>query len=184
MEHYCEFPNEFPEHKFHQKGIGKGKYVLLVGESPAPNGWRKSGKACYSPEGKLLPTGKSLNELLTEFGLSVEICGFTELSKCFVGKYRKQLQICSQKCWPILLRQLASSKYKLLVILGVETLRIFNFISGLNLQIGKLEKALVGNKEYSVLAIFHPSPINPNGRVKNKEIFQRLQTSLNKIIME
>jgi len=158
MEHYCEFPNEFPEHKFHQKGIGKGKYVLLVGESPAPNGWRKSGKACYSPEGKL--------------------------SKCFVGKYRKQLQICSQKCWPILLRQLASSKYKLLVILGVETLRIFNFISGLNLQIGKLEKALVGNKEYSVLAIFHPSPINPNGRVKNKEIFQRLQTSLNKIIME
>ena len=153
MEHYCEFPNEFPEHKFHQKGIGKGKYVLLVGESPAPNGWRKSGKACYSPEGKLLPTGKRLNELLTEFGLSVEICGFTELSKCFVGKYRKQLQI-------------------------------FNLISGLNLQIGKLEKALVGNKEYSVLAIFHPSPINPNGRVKNKEIFQRLQTSLNKIIME
>src|SRR3989344_8787557 len=184
MEHYCESPNEFPIDKFHQRGIGKGKYVLLVGESPSPNGWRKSGRACYTPEGRLLPTGKRLNELLTEFELSVEICGFTELSKCFVGKNRKQLQTCSQKCWPIFLQQLASSEYKLLIILGVETLRIFNLIFGLNLQVGKLEKALVGNNEYFVLAIFHPSPINPNGRAKNKEIFQRLQTNLNKIIME
>lgn len=184
MEHYCESPNEFPIDKFHQRGVGKGKYVMLVGESPAPNGWRKSGKACYTPEGKLLPTGKRLNELLAEFGLSVEICGFTELSKCFVGKNRKQLETCSQKCWPIFLKQLASSKYKLIVILGVETLRIFNLISGLNLHIGKLEKAYVGNKDYIILAIFHPSPINPNGSVKNKEIFQGLQSSINKILGE
>lgn len=184
MEHYCESPNKFPIEKYHQKGTGKGKWVLLIGESPAQNGWRKSGKACYTPEGRLLPTGKRLNELLYSFGLSVEVCGFTELSKCYVGKDRKQLQACSLKCWPIFLKQLASFDYKLLIIMGVETLRIFNIISGLNLQVGKLEQALVGNKEYFILAIFHPSPINPSGRVKNKEIFQKLQINLNKIIME
>ncbi len=178
MEHYCESPNEFPINKFHQRGVGKGKYVLLVGESPAPNGWRKSGKACYAPEGKLLPTGKRLNELLSGLGLSVEVCGFTELSKCFVGKNRHQLLSCSQKCWPIFLNQLASTDYKLLIILGVETLRIFNLISGLNLQIGKLDQVFVGSKKYSILAIFHPSPINPNGRTKNKAIFEMFQTQL------
>jgi uracil-DNA glycosylase len=62
----------------------------------------------------------------------------------------------------------------------VETLRIFNLISNSQLQIGKLQKAQLNGKEYLVLAIFHPSPINPNGRVKNREIFDRLMPKLKK----
>jgi len=161
-----------------------GKRVLLIGESPAANGWRKSGKACYTPEGKLLPTGKRLNELLSDLDLSVEICGFTELSKCFVGKNRKQLLSCSRKCWPIFLKQLGLCEYKLLIILGVETLKIFNLLSHSNLQTGVLDKIELEGKDYFTLPIFHPSPINPSGRAKNKEIFQRYYISLNKIIPE
>src|SRR3990170_4127964 len=94
-EHHCQNHSSFPLDKFHQIGFGKGKQILIVGESPAENGWRKSGKAFYNPEGKILPTGKRLNQLLVKFGLSVEQCGFTELAKCFVGKNRKILDKCS-----------------------------------------------------------------------------------------
>ena len=137
-EHYCKNTDNFPIEKFFQKGVGRGQKILLVGESPAENGWRKSGKACYTPDGKLLPTGQRLNELLELFNLSVDRCGFTELSKCYIGKDRKLLKSCSEKCWPIFLKQLKTHSCKLLVILGVHTTNLFNSLSGYNLQVGKL----------------------------------------------
>jgi uracil-DNA glycosylase len=39
------------------------KDILLLGEAPANNGWRKSGKAWHDVNGKLIPSGKNLNEL-------------------------------------------------------------------------------------------------------------------------
>ena len=75
--HVCEKINTFPLEKFHQLGVGKGRGILIVGESPAPNGWAISGKACYRSDGKILPTGKRLNELLGTLGTSVEESGFT-----------------------------------------------------------------------------------------------------------
>lgn len=104
--HVCKNINVFPLDKFHQLGKGNGESLLIVGESPAPNGWIISGKACYRPDGKILPTGKRLNELLLPFNISVETSGFTELSKCFVSK-RSELEACSKKCWPIFLNQIS-----------------------------------------------------------------------------
>jgi hypothetical protein len=98
--HVCNDISTFPIDKFHQLGNGRGKKVLIVGESPAPNGWRLSGKSCYNTEGKLLATGKRLNELLSALELSVEVCGFMELSKCYITN-RKELKSCCEKCWPI-----------------------------------------------------------------------------------
>ena len=99
-----------------------------------------------------------------------------------MGKNRRQLQSCSQKCWPILLRQLSDAKYKLLIILGVETLRIFNLLAKTDLQIGKLDEATVGKDKYFIIALFHPSPINPTGMMKNKAIWEeevpKIRTSL------
>lgn len=171
-EHYCKEPNKFPLNKFHQKGLGMGKHILIVGESPAENGWRKSGKAFYNSEGKMLATGKRLNLLLSDFGISVESCGFTELAKCFIGKNRKALFSCSKSCWSIFLKQLRTEDYKLIMLLGVQTLAIFNQLSNLNLEIGKLSKAQLYDKEYSFLPIYHPSPINPHGHKKNTAIFE------------
>lgn len=181
-EHFCLDVRKFPVDKFHQPGKGLGKKVLLVGESPAPNGWRKSGIACYNSEGKILPTGKRLNELLGKLGLSVEICGFTELSKCYIGKNRKQLKECGKKCWPIFLKQIKSKQYTILIILGVETTKIFSELCGTLLIPGRLEEVSVEDRKYFVLPIYHPSPINPSGQRRNRLIFSRLKKSLGTII--
>ena len=181
-EHYCKNPDNFPLEKFFQTGVGRGQKVLLIGESPAGNGWRKSGKACCTPEGKLLPTGQRLNELLNPFNLTVDKCGFTELSKCYIGKDRKLLKSCSQKCWPIFLKQLNTHHCKLLIILGVHTTNLFDWLSGYDLQVGKLTKITLQERNYTILPIYHPSPINPYSRQKNKRIFEILQKDIEKFL--
>lgn len=182
QEHFCENPQDFPIDKFLQKGISKGKKVLIIGESPAPNGWRKSGKAFYTLEGKLLPTGKNLNILLNKYGLSVEKCGFTELVKCYVGKDRKLLSSCAKKCWEILTRQLSNIEPKFLIILGVKTLELFNKLSKLDLRIGEIQIAKIDTKPYTILGIYHPSPISPIGHKRNIEIFSNLDKELTRIL--
>lgn len=181
-EHYCSNVSSFPVKKFHQVGRGLGRNVLLVGESPAPNGWRKSGIACYDSSGKILPTGRRLNELLDKISLSVEICGFTELSKCYIGKNRKQLKECAKKCWPIFLKQIKPYKYKIIIILGVETTKIFSELCEVLFKPGHFEKARINGKTYHILPLYHPSPINPTSRNKNREIFNRLANGLRAVI--
>ena len=181
-EHYCDDPKDFPIDKLFQKGIDKGKKVLIIGESPAPNGWRKSGKAFYTTEGKLLPTGKNLNKLLGVYGLSVENCGFTELVKCFVGKDRKLLSSCGERCWSILVKQVKSVDSEFLIILGVKTLELFNKLSKLDLEIGKIQNARIDGKFYTFLPIYHPSPISPIGHKRNIEIFSKLDKEITRIL--
>lgn len=170
--HVCDSIESFPIDKFHQLGKGKGRKLLIVGESPAPNGWVLSGMACYRPDGKILPTGRRLNELLEPFNLSVEMSGFTELVKCFVSK-RTQLKSCAKKCLPILLRQLKGTRYKLIVILGVHTTEILSDILGRELVVGEVQDVKLGTTSYSILPIYHPSPINPLGQTKNRAIMKK-----------
>lgn len=179
--HVCEQIDAFPLEKFHQLGVGDGKRILIVGESPAPNGWIISGKACYRADGKILPTGKRLNELLAPLGASVEESGFTELSKCFVSS-RNELDACSEKCWPIFLKQIASQEYRLLIILGVKTSGIFSKLVHTELTIGAISDIELEGRKYKVLPIFHPSPINPTGRAKNLELFENLYSTLEQIL--
>lgn len=177
-EHHCQNIDTYDLDKFFQRGIEKGSHVLIVGESPAPNGWRISGKACYTTAGKLLPTGQRLNELLKPFNLSVEVCGFTELAKCFVGKDRKLLYNCAKTCWPIFIKQLRKNDIKIIIFLGVKTLEIFNKLNQSNLIVGKLATTEIAGRDYSILPIYHPSPINPTGRAKNLTIFTQNKTKL------
>ncbi len=153
-----------------------------MGESLAVNGWRVFGKAFYTPQGKLLPSGKRLNELLLPFGLSVETCGFTELVKCFVGKERKKLFECGQGCWPIFLEQLKSTEYKLIVVLGVETLRMFNELIKTDMEMGVILKVVIEDKEYAILPIYHLSPINPLSRKRNEQVFMLSKKKILKYI--
>ena len=71
--HYCDTISDFPSDKFLQLGSGAGTKILILGESPAPNSWRLSGRAFYTVEGKLLPTGRNMNELLTNYGLAWKV---------------------------------------------------------------------------------------------------------------
>ena len=102
----------------------------------------------------------------------METCGFTELAKCFVGKNRKGLAACCRGCWPIFLKQLKIFDYKLIIILGVETLHIFNELAKIRLETGVVAKVAIDNQIYTVLPIYHPSPINPHGQRKNELIFE------------
>lgn len=180
-EHYCKDDN-FPLNKFFQEGKGKGKNILILGEAPAPNGWRKSGVAFYSPKGKLIPSGKNLNKLLTPYGLSIEMCNFTELVKCYPGKNRKLLIECGKKCWPIFLKQIKRYNISLIVVLGVKTLELFNKFIDKQILLGRLSVVEFEGKKYKVLPIYHPSTINPYNHPKNIEIFKFLDQDLKSLI--
>lgn len=182
QEHYCKDTGNFPNNKFFKEGSGKGKRVLIVGEAPAPNGWRKSGKAFYTTDGKLLPTGRNLNKLLKPYGLTVDECSFTELVKCFVGNNRKLLKECGTKCWPIFLKQIQNRKFNLLLLLGKETLNIFNNNGGFKLNIGEISFIILNGKSCTVLPIFHPSPIGPYNHINNLAIFGGLKEELKRIL--
>lgn len=182
-EHFCNCVDDFPTNRFFQLGEGKGSRLLIVGESPAENGWRKSGRAFYTPEGKLLATGKRLNELLERFDLDVKKCGFTELSKCFVGKNRKILGECCRKCWPIFIRQLSLGDYELIITMGVVTADIFGEMIDRELKMGEMEEVEISGKRRKVMPIFHPSPANPWGREKNKKIFNKYYKGIKDITL-
>jgi uracil-DNA glycosylase len=114
----------------------------------------------------------------------VEECGFTEIVKCFVGKDRKMLRKCGHRCWSIFERQLRSYDFKLLILLGVQTLNIFNREAGTQLPIGELTTVKVSGAEYYVLPIYHPSPINPNNHPNNRAIFNDFRGKLNVLLSE
>jgi uracil-DNA glycosylase family 4 len=179
QEHNCENIEDYPLDRFLQLGSGNGEKVLIVGESLARNGWRVSGKAFYSPEGKVLPTGRILNKLIERFDLSIESCGFTEIAKCYIGQDRNQLDECGKKCWPIFAKQIVLHDFKLVILLGKKTLEIFNKCAGTSLETGKIEKINLNKKEYRILPIFHTSPANPYGYIKNKEILDNLEKEIN-----
>ncbi len=155
--------------KFHQAGRGKGKKILIVGESPSPRGWKDGKLACRNKKGNLLPTGKRLNELLKPFGVSVDECGFTELSKRYLN-HRGLFRPHARASWSVFLKQLRGRQYKLIVLLGVETAKIFSELCGCALTVGEISETKLGAKKYAVLPIYHPSPRNPKNRDKNRQI--------------
>jgi uracil-DNA glycosylase family 4 len=181
-EHYCNDIEKYSLNKFLQLGTGKGRKVLIVGESPAPNGWRKSGRAFYTSNGKLLPTGKNLNKVLNKYDLGVENCGFTELVKCFVGKDRYLLNSCGEKCWDIFGKQLKTYNFEFLIILGVKTLELLNKYANTSLKIGVIEDAEINGHTYTFLPLYHPSPISPVGHKNNLEIFKTNNRNITQIL--
>ena len=59
----CEgMVEKFPNSK--TVSIGKNNNIVILGEAPANNGWRKSGIAWYDVNHKLLPSGVIMQKLL------------------------------------------------------------------------------------------------------------------------
>jgi uracil-DNA glycosylase family 4 len=183
-EHYCQEPANFPIDKFLQRGEGRGAKVLVVGEAPARNGWRKSGRAFYTPTGKLMPSGRYLNELLAELDLSIEMCGFTDLVKCYVGTDRWLLKECGRGCWPIFIRQVGDNDFSLIITLGAETLKILNRAAGTNFAVGELSVIPIGGKDRHLLPLFHTSPINSSNRPRNRAILQAVTPAVRAILAD
>ena len=170
----CNLCNEMVEKFPNSKtvSIGKNNDIVILGEAPANNGWRKSGRAWYDVNNKLLPSGTVMQKLLDILDISLEDTYFLEAIKCY-PKDRKYLKKCSINCKIFLLKQLKIIKPKIVLSLGDAATKTILDIKYKNFS------EVVG-KEYkldgiTIIPIYHPSPISPNSYKGNIEIFNKLK---------
>ena len=161
---------KFPNSK--TVSVGKRNDIVILGEAPANNGWRKSGIAWYDVNHKLLPSGVVLQKLLDEINLKIEDTYFLEAIKCY-PKDRKHLNKCSENCKKYLFKQLEIIKPKVVLSLGDAATK-----SILNMKYKKFSD-VVGKtfdvNGYKVIPIYHPSPISPMSYKGNIEIFKSIK---------
>lgn len=152
--------------------LGKDNDIVLVGEAPANNGWRKSHKLWKDVNGKILPSGVVLQKLFDIINRDIFETTFLESIKCYPLE-RKNLKSCSKNCKSIMLKQLKILNPKLIITLGEFPTRNL-----LNFEFKKFAD-VVGNiyqvNGYKILPIYHPSPISPKSYIGNVPIFERLK---------
>lgn len=152
--------------------LGKDNDILLIGEAPANNGWRKSGMLWRDINGKMLPSGVILQKLFDIIGRQVLDTTFLEAVKCYPID-RKNLNTCSLNCKKYMLKQIDIIKPKIIITLGEFPTR-----SSLDFKFKKFSD-VVGKlhdfKEYKILPIYHPSPISPKSLKGNLPIFEELK---------
>lgn len=171
--HKCHLCSNMVEKFSNSKtvSIGTRNDIVILGEAPANNGWRKSGVAWHDVNHKLLPSGIVLQKLLNEINLKIEDTYFWEAVKCY-PKDRKFLNKCSMNCKNYLIKQLDIIKPKIILSLGDAATR-----SILNFKYKKF-KDVVGKtfeiNGYKIIPIYHPSPISPMSYKGNIEIFKNL----------
>ena len=179
--HNCENLLDKPPSFFFQEGILKGKNILILGESLARNGWVESGKAFYTSEGKLVPTGKRLNEELAVVDLRLEDCAFTEIAKCYIGTNRKILASCGLKSKDHLMIQIKTYKPKLIISLGVVTKDVLQKVFGAELKMGEMSHIKIQDINVMLLPLYHPSPANPYGHAKNMTIIKESEKEIKQL---
>lgn len=168
-----ELVEKFPNSK--TVSIGKNNEIVILGEAPANNGWRKSGKAWYDINNKLLPSGIVMQKLLDILDISLEDTYFLEAIKCY-PKDRKNLKKCSINCRKYLMKQLNVIKPKVILSLG-------DFATKTILDIKYKKFSDVVGMEYdldgmTIIPIYHPSPISPKAYTGNIDIFYKLKEYL------
>lgn len=150
--------------------------IVLVGETPANNGWRKSHKLWCDINGKVLPSGVVLQKLFDIIDRDIFEMTFLESVKCYPLD-RKCLKTCSSNCKNIMLEQLKILNPKLIITLGEFPTRNL-----LNFKFNKFAD-VVGNiyevNGYKILPIYHPSPISPKSYKGNVPIFKKLKLTNN-----
>lgn len=172
--HKCNLCNDMIEKFPNSKtvSIGRRNDIVILGEAPANNGWRKSGIAWYDINHKLLLSGVVLQKLLNEINLKIEDTYFLEAIKCY-PKDRKYLNKCSENCKKYLFKQLEIIKPKVVLSLGDAATK-----SMLKFKYKKFSD-VVGKEfdinGYKVIPIYHPSPISPMSYKGNIEIFKNIK---------
>ena len=154
--------------------IGKTKFII-VGESPAKDGWIESKRAFYNTQGKLQASGRILEKLLNNINLSISDIYFTECCKCIIED-RKNLEKCSKNCLPFLIEQLNDLPCSIILTMGLHPTQAImqTKIKKYADVVGKEFNISLGEKSYILIPIYHPSPLNPKGYKDNVPIFQKL----------
>ena len=164
-----EMIEKFPNSK--TVSFGKKKDIVILGEAPANNGWRKSGIAWYDTNHKLLPSGVVLQKLLNLINLTIEDTFFLEAIKCYPLD-RKYLNKCGNNCKKFLFMQLEEINPKVILSLGdsaTKTILDFKYKKFSDV-VGKVFDV----NGFKVIPIYHPSPISPLSYKGNEEIFKNL----------
>lgn len=155
--------------------IGKTNDIVILGEAPANNGWRKSGIAWYDSNHKLLPSGVVMQRLLDLIDLKLEDTYFMEAIKCYPIN-RNYLKKCGENCRSFLIKQLEVIQPKVILSLGDAATKTI-----LNIQYHKFGE-VVGKEfflgDICVIPIYHPSPISPKSYTGNVAIFQELKNRI------
>lgn len=152
--------------------LGKDNDIVLVGEAPANNRWRKSHKLWIDLNGKVLPSGLVLQKLFDIIDRNIFETTFLESVKCYPLE-RKNLKTCSSNCKNIMLEQLKILNPKLIITLGefpTRNLLDFKFNKFADV-VGKIYEV----NDYKILPIYHPSPISPKSYTGNIPIFEKLR---------
>ena len=154
---------------------GRTRFII-IGESPAKDGWIKSKRAFYNTSGKLQGTGRILEKLLNNIGLSISDIYFTECCKCIIED-RTKLESCSNNCMPILIEQLISVPCDIILTMGLHPTQALlkTKIKKFADYVGKEFYISLGIKEYKLIPIYHPSPLNPKGYKDNVPIFENIK---------
>ena len=168
---------KFPNSK--TVSIGKRNDIVILGEAPANNGWRKSGIAWYDINHKLLPSGVVLQKLLDEINLTIEDTYFLEAIKCY-PKDRKYLNKCKDNCKKYLIKQLDLIKPKIVLSLGDAATKAI-----IDIKYKKFSDVV--GKEFNingikVIPIYHPSPISPMSYKGNIEIFKDIRRNYERLL--
>ena len=155
--------------------LGKDNNIVLIGEAPANNGWRKSHKLWKDVNDKVLPSGIILQKLFNIIERDIFETTFIESVKCFPLD-RKNLKTCSINCKDIMLKQLEILKPKLIITLGeFPTRNLLNFkFKNFSDVVGKIYEI----ENYKILPIYHPSPISPKSYKGNIPIFEQLKNTM------
>ena len=153
---------------------------IIIGESPAKDGWIESKRAFYNTSGKLQASGRILEKLLNNIGLSISDIYFTECCKCIIED-RKNLEKCSENCMPILIEQLQDLPCDTIITMGLHPTQAIlkTKIKKFADYVGKDFFITLGNKKYTLIPIYHPSPLNPKGYKDNVPIFEKIKRNSN-----
>lgn len=163
--------------KLHENSVQLGNTTfIIIGESPAKDGWIESKRAFYNVAGKMHGTGRVLEKLLKEIGLTLDDIYFTECCKCIIED-RKNLEKSSKNCMPILIEQLNLLPCEIILTMGLHPTQAIlqTKIKKFADFVGKEFDICLGNKTYKLIPIYHPSPLNPKGYKENLPIFNRIK---------
>lgn len=175
----CTLCGNLPKLMENSVQYGKTKFIV-IGESPAKDGWIESKRAFYNTSGKLQGTGRVLEKLLNGINLTIADIYFTECCKCIIED-RKNLEKCCNNCMPILIEQLNSLPCEIILTMGMHPTQALlnNKIKKFTDYVGREFIVKLGRKEYKLIPIYHPSPLNPKGYKGNVVIFEMLKNILN-----
>ncbi len=171
----CSMCGDFPKLTKNSIKFGKSK-LLVLGESPAMDGWITGGKPFYNKQGQLQASGRNLQKLLSICNLTIDDINFTECCKCVIID-RTKLRKCIENCKPILMHQLKlfncdvilpMGQYPTEAILGEKINRLKDYV-------GKEFYIDFGAGKKLIIPIYHPSPVNPQSIKGNMPIFEKLK---------